>query len=41
MYTRSLHKRTCSNSPFEATTDKEKGKSDDEAPILLVLAVVI
>lgn len=41
VYTRSLHKRTSSDSPFEATTDKEKGKSDDEAPILLVLAVVI
>ncbi|KAL5162794.1 Protein STRUBBELIG-RECEPTOR FAMILY 8 [Glycine soja] len=39
VYTRSLHKRTSSDSPFEATTDKEKGKSDDEAPILLVLAV--
>ncbi|KAL2946120.1 hypothetical protein AAZX31_U003000 [Glycine max] len=24
MYTRSLHKRTCSNSPFEATNDEEK-----------------
>lgn len=30
VYKRSLHKRTSSDSPFEATDDEEKGKSDDE-----------
>jgi len=30
---RSLHKRTISDSPFEATDDEERGKSDDESSI--------
>ncbi|KAL3011009.1 hypothetical protein AAZX31_07G177100 [Glycine max] len=33
VYTRSLHKRTSSDSPFEATTDKEKGWSSKLPPL--------
>ncbi|KAL2946123.1 hypothetical protein AAZX31_U003000 [Glycine max] len=33
MYTRSLHKRTCSNSPFEATNDEEKEWSSKLPPL--------